>query len=204
MTKVIDMRDGDGWTTYQNRTVLYRYRPRECMYFRDDACGESPDFRQSAETDITADEAKAWLLAKGYEVDDQRTKRKQLEVGVTLLSDSRVREIVREEVKSALDKLDEHYDRRCDSLAVRMDNMDHAIAHVRELAYEVGRTVDALTKAPPPPNAEPDWRGLLAELVKAWDSTYPLEAKLPESVLPFVNSPALAAARKALEAGGEA
>lgn len=65
----------------------------------------------------------------------------------------------------------------------------------------------ALAKAPPPPDVadfnglkeavapKPTAERLLADLVEAWNATYPLEAKLPESVLPFVNSPALAAAR---------
>lgn len=77
-------------------------------------------------------------------------------------------------------------------------------SRVREIVRE---ELAAQAKAPPPPDVDPDFNGkeavapkptaerLLADLVEAWNATYPLEAKLPESVLPFVNSPALAAAR---------
>lgn len=191
-SKVIDARAGDRWTRFRDGSgmVMRGLGGKVLLVGRHMlAPVEISESSISGELeDLPTPEAHAQLREWGYEV------RGDVELNIT---ESRVREIVDQVMKSALDKLDEHYDRRCDSLAVRMDNMDHALAHVRELTYEVGRTVDALTKAPPPPDVspEPDWRGLLEELVEAWKQSYFSGTEAVDRVVNFNTSPALAAAR---------
>jgi len=77
--------------------------------------------------------------------------------------------------------------------------------------YQLGRNFDtesaarsALAKAPPPPDVspEPDWRGLLAELVNAVDRAKETGMCDEESWADLIASPALSSARTKLAAKG--
>ena len=169
--KVIDMRDGDGWTRFDKNGIV-QYRDGKDRTLAIDEVGSwCPALRTTQETDITDDEAKAWLELKGYRVDDQRSKQPPL-------SETRVREIVREELGK----------QRSLSIAT----VDQIVAEVRE---DVRRMQ---AKAPSPPDAEPDWRRLLADVVKAWKFSELITSSDSGRVADFDASPALAKSRKAL------
>ncbi|MBU6149800.1 MAG: hypothetical protein KGR25_00010 [Chloroflexi bacterium] len=101
-SKVIDVRAGDRWTkdSGDNQHRMWLYRDGKCRCYTPSHECNSIATREPHETDLPTPEAHAQLREWGYEVRGEDVA-KTLEVNVALITESRVREIVREELAKA-------------------------------------------------------------------------------------------------------
>lgn len=207
-SKVIDVRAGNKWTKCScGIGGLYLYREEKCVLYITSAESVVCDtpHRNSCERDIPTPEALAQLREWGYEVRGE-VPAKTLEVNVAIIPESRVIEIV----ESVLAKRSHtgHYSHAVDDARVReivtgMLAAQHSmsVATVDQLVAETKAEVWA-AKAKPAP--EPDWKGLLRELVADIDHIALGSVDSNDMAWHKENwdklfaSPALAAARKGL------
>jgi len=200
MTKTFTPKPGDKWTRYREQT-LWLYRGEDAFVFHPGGHGlnDSPASlkgRSPIETALPTPDALAQLREWGYVVTgDELVTQTITPSGMVIetryvfpgefkidppITEARVREIVAQMLAAQPNPAEV---REAIAIANDPNTKWHNIST---------KIVDPEKEAvAPKPTAE----RLLADLVEAWNATYPLEAKLPESVLPFVNSPALAAAR---------